>query len=334
MLSSLLPGLRDLRTPLTVGFLWLTSLWVVFGPQIPSSTSAADGLALELFRLAGAFGAPILLAASTFAAYIIGLMTSWLHLDWLRGTNVASRRLWFGLSYPGRLSETTRADLYGVSRPIVDKAIETDISTEDFKTQLNRGARSSLIVSSWTSSISVPPVEDWHSYEVQARQHVVDQAIAEAALTAVRLHAKFSQLWDEYDRAKAEAEFRRGIAIPLAVLIAVTGLAVSDRAAPFSFLGWLPFFLSIVVAFVVAVSLQYFSWLKEFESNENVLQSVVSGEITSPIFDGLSVMIKDKAAGRASALEMEQLAIQEAKVAKIREETRRAQSASASDVEK
>ncbi|TFD22123.1 hypothetical protein [Cryobacterium sp. TMS1-13-1] len=65
MMSSLLPGLRDLRTPRTVGFFWLTSLWVLFGSQIPSSTAEADGLAHELFRLAGAFDAPILLAGGT-----------------------------------------------------------------------------------------------------------------------------------------------------------------------------------------------------------------------------------------------------------------------------
>ena len=310
MLSSLLPGLRDLRTPLTVGFLWLTSLWVLFGPAIPHSSAEADGVALELFRLTDAFGAPILLAASTFAAYIIGLMTSWLHLDWLRG--IGSRKLWFGLSYPGRLSEATRIDLYAVSRPIVDKAIEQEISTEEFKSQLTRGARASNVISSWASSIPDPPAENWQAYEAQARQQVVDRAIAEVVLTAVRLHATVSQLWDEYDRAKAEAEFRRGIAIPLAVVIAVTGFALSDRGAPFSFVGYVPSLVSLILAFVVALSLQHFSWLKEFESNENVLQSVVSGEITSPIFDGLTAMIKDKAAGRASALEMEQLAIHEA----------------------
>ncbi len=65
ILSSLLSGLRALRTPRTVGSLWLTSLWVLFGSQIPSSTAEADGLAHELFRLAGAFGAPILLAGGT-----------------------------------------------------------------------------------------------------------------------------------------------------------------------------------------------------------------------------------------------------------------------------
>jgi phosphatidylserine synthase len=120
----------------------------------------------------------------------------------------------------------------------------------------------------------------------------------------VRLHATFSQLWDEYDRAKAETEFRRGIAIPLAVLVVLIGLALSNRTAPFSFLGWLPFFVSVIVGCVLAVSLQYFSWQKEFESNKNVLSFVVTAAIKSPIFESLEKMIDDiDSRDRAAALE-------------------------------
>ena len=329
MLSSLLPGLRDLRTPLTVGFLWLTSLWVLFGSRIPSSTAEADGLAHELFRLTGAFGAPILLAASTFAAYIIGLMTSWLHIGGPRSTG--ERRtadhdeddggLWYGLTHPRRLSEATRTALYARARTIVARAIEHEISTEEFQSQLKRGARASSVISSWASSIPDPPAESWENYAAEARQQAVDQAIAEVALTAVRLHATFSQLWDEYDRAKAETEFRRGIAIPLAVLVGLIGFALSDRTVPFSFLGWLPFVVSVVAGCVLAVSLQYFSWQKEFESNENVLSSVVTAAIKSPIFESLEKMIEDKIASRDRAADLEQ----KAAIAKIQAEAGRVQ---------
>lgn len=37
MLASLLPGLRDLRTPLAAGYIWLVAVWVALEPRIPNS---------------------------------------------------------------------------------------------------------------------------------------------------------------------------------------------------------------------------------------------------------------------------------------------------------
>jgi hypothetical protein len=40
VLSSLLPGLRELRAPLSAGYLWLLVLWIAFDPLIPSEDDA------------------------------------------------------------------------------------------------------------------------------------------------------------------------------------------------------------------------------------------------------------------------------------------------------
>jgi hypothetical protein len=72
MLASLLPGLRDVRTPLTVGYLWLLTAWLVFGEQLPKSRASGNGLVAQLFDLGGLLGKAAPIAALSFTAYLLG----------------------------------------------------------------------------------------------------------------------------------------------------------------------------------------------------------------------------------------------------------------------
>ncbi len=74
MITSLLPGLRDLRTPLAVGYVWLVLIWIWFGSLLPTRNDGrgADAALFELARLAGR---PGLTAAITFVAYLLGATT-------------------------------------------------------------------------------------------------------------------------------------------------------------------------------------------------------------------------------------------------------------------
>jgi hypothetical protein len=49
MLASRLPGLRDLRTPLATGPLWLIAVWLVVHNHVPLSTEQAQGPMRSLF---------------------------------------------------------------------------------------------------------------------------------------------------------------------------------------------------------------------------------------------------------------------------------------------
>ncbi|MFF2621285.1 hypothetical protein [Oerskovia jenensis] len=71
MLASLLPGVRDLRTPLAVGVVLLLAAWVALGELIPSS-GEAQGLLARVYEASGAVGAASTLAAAGFVAYLIG----------------------------------------------------------------------------------------------------------------------------------------------------------------------------------------------------------------------------------------------------------------------
>jgi len=73
MLTNLLPGLRDLRAPLSAGYLWLAAGWLYFAPQLPGSVDDAQGVLKDIYRVIQASSTVAVAAGLTFAAYIIGI---------------------------------------------------------------------------------------------------------------------------------------------------------------------------------------------------------------------------------------------------------------------
>jgi len=77
MLTSLLPGLRDVRTPLAAGYIWLLAGWFAFGDLFPhEKPTLADPAFAGLFDLASFLGKASVLAALTFTAYLVGAFLS------------------------------------------------------------------------------------------------------------------------------------------------------------------------------------------------------------------------------------------------------------------
>jgi hypothetical protein len=76
LLMNLLPGLRDLRAPLAAGYLWLTAGWLYFAPQLPASVDEADGVLKDIYRVIEASGPVAAAAGLSFAAYIIGILST------------------------------------------------------------------------------------------------------------------------------------------------------------------------------------------------------------------------------------------------------------------
>ncbi len=74
MLASLLPGVRDVRTPLTVGYLWLVVLWAWFADSIPRERPSDEGLVARFFDLHDLLGPGATLAALSFVAYLLGVL--------------------------------------------------------------------------------------------------------------------------------------------------------------------------------------------------------------------------------------------------------------------
>lgn len=71
LLTSILPGLRDVRTPLACGYMWLIAAWLAFANYLPHTRPNA-GITASIWDLGGHVGKAATLAAVTFAAYLIG----------------------------------------------------------------------------------------------------------------------------------------------------------------------------------------------------------------------------------------------------------------------
>ncbi|MBO1336870.1 hypothetical protein [Streptomyces sp. VRA16 Mangrove soil] len=103
MLASLLPGLRDLRTPLAVGYLWLMCAWLWFHDALPRRATASGPVA-DLYALNEILPPATFLAALTFCAYFLGSIVE-LH--------VAEAR-WLDPIRPNRASWEAVADRFRI----------------------------------------------------------------------------------------------------------------------------------------------------------------------------------------------------------------------------
>jgi hypothetical protein len=89
LISSLIPGVREVRAPLVSGYLWGVCLWLVIASHVPDEHShAAYEHLVELFCAIGHFGQAI---AASIGAYLLGSLihslasSVWTRLDsWLR----------------------------------------------------------------------------------------------------------------------------------------------------------------------------------------------------------------------------------------------------------
>lgn len=71
MLTSVLPGLRELRTPLAVGWTWLGVLLLALGPFV-LPRSSTTGVMHDIYALEEAVGKGTALVVSSFVAYLLG----------------------------------------------------------------------------------------------------------------------------------------------------------------------------------------------------------------------------------------------------------------------
>jgi hypothetical protein len=76
MLASLLPGLRDLRSPLAAGYLWLAAGWLYFAPRLPASVNDVSGALKDIYRVIDASGPVAVGAGVTFVAYMLGILST------------------------------------------------------------------------------------------------------------------------------------------------------------------------------------------------------------------------------------------------------------------
>jgi hypothetical protein len=178
LLTSVLPGLRELRTPLVTGYLWLVVTWVVVSNQVPRvrPTGAAQA---ALWDLGSMLGRPALIVGLTSIAYLVGAL---IELNPERLWRYGGRPKWITLLLGnGRI-------LQAVRRPALSATTQRDIVR-----------------------VVLGQAEE---VDPQKREEVFVRILTQIRQLAIRLQAQHPELYEKYDRLLTEARLRFNIAAP------------------------------------------------------------------------------------------------------------------------
>ncbi|QQC91069.1 hypothetical protein [Streptomyces alfalfae] len=261
MLTQLLPGFRELRSPLATGVLWLLTLWVAVGDRMPSRTEAT-GFAARVYDLAELTGRPGVGAALIFTAYVIGSVVS-----------IPANQLLREPAHAAWDADNVLPDRWPVlqGRPVLTQHPSAPAGAgypafSDTRL-LTRQAWADL-----QSHVSAVPLLLWlesqrsERHRDVARRILLRSILEELGQLGTRLHAQNSALYDDHDRLMAEADLRVNIGAGVAVLAG----ALSVRVSPLCLL-----------VFAVSALLIIMGLARARQANDVIVQALVIGEVTS-----------------------------------------------------
>ncbi|AUI59789.1 hypothetical protein [Amycolatopsis sp. BJA-103] len=288
MLSSLLPGLRELRAPLAAGYVWLLGLWLVFRPGLPPP-GQASGVYRDLLDLGSWSGKAAVFAAATFAAYLLGTMslaiTHW--LDTIVTPLFRRSKLqgiaWLEPKYRGR-----RLILRALRDAVLNKLSDRFLTDEAFRDKVlshvsglqdfarRAGQELPEIVAGVRGGDHRRRAMDdylhrWHLLGTVVRLDAyVESAKEDLDYVGPRLLGREDQLYGEYDRQNAEGSLRIGLFLPLAFLVAVLALRVSPWCLP---------------ALIVPVTLLYLGSSSWAAAEQNLAVALAAERVESPTLE-------------------------------------------------
>lgn len=257
----LLPGIRQLRTPLLTGYVWLVAGTILFGGRIPSDDDAT-GVWASIYGILGVFGPAAIALAISFTAYIVGSITERMgqglylvaHLfavsmDRNRGSDEAP-------SLSRRWSERGFV-VSPAGRDALERLILDRLSGHERRLRAK-------------GLINQP--EDFHVNTL----NLYDLLVRELNLVATRLIVDEPALFSEVDRLRAEGELRHAISPALFVLVIV----LSIEASPF----WL--------LFLPGLFLFFRSGARSLLEAGDVLADALSiGKVDAPVFERLDTLV-------------------------------------------
>ena len=283
MIASLLPGLRDLRTPLAAGYLWLLFGWLLVEPSLPSPGDELTGVTASISRLIDEVGGTAVGVGISFAAYVLGTVYSGLlrapqavyrwrfarrgfRMDegWVTKISYATALSARGLD---ALEEYVTQTLTGLA-PRVEALDEDDDSMHEFykrKGLLSEGDFFGL--AAYFAPVAYIPLKEFD-------------------LLKLRLLRRSPELFAEVDRGSAEAEFRLAIVPPLAALAAL--LALEDSPLWAIAMSILPVLIAQGIA-------------RGRAAGDRLVDALVLDEIKSPLLEELEKTLDNALAAKKQA---------------------------------
>lgn len=271
MLANLLPGFRDLRTPLITGYMWLFVLWLVVQPEIPDSRPADDFNA-RVWDLVHLVGRPGCLAAVSVVAFLLGALFQ-------VGPKVLT---WPGWVSGSRLRRWTGEDQKPTVAAWVDEQLAPFSHARGWSQPIRR---SSALPLALTRGVD----EHSHDFGALGSEEVdaqIDRAFesvladcvwAERESLTTRLQLEREPVFNDYDRLSAEGSFRGSVAIPLAAAILILAYVQSS---------W------FVVVLAAPLMLAFQAVSKQQAADAKLWGALVGGYISSPVTDRVLTLLE------------------------------------------
>ncbi|WP_149448470.1 hypothetical protein [Mycolicibacterium sp. P9-22] len=200
ILASALPGFRDLRAPLTAGYLWLLLLWILIRPNL--ATRPSNDITAALWDLGKAAGPLWIALGVSVAAYLIGSVNQFAANVIKHGFEKFSNRK----VKPRWFSYTDNDELVR----LVESPHPIDSMTREASLKLLRAGMHPENDEAEIKSIEL----NINQRAIRAR----DGLRAELAMPATLLLGDKTELFAEADRLKAESELRLAAASPLTAI--------------------------------------------------------------------------------------------------------------------
>ncbi|MEU4421813.1 hypothetical protein AB0F81_14400 [Actinoplanes sp. NPDC024001] len=237
MLASLLPGLRDIRTPLTVGYLWLVILWLVLADDLPRTKPPDGGLVARLFDLSRLVGSATTIAALSFIAYVLGALLT-IPTDSRLLVGVVNR-----LPLPSADFRLTALEYENYLQGGIVRRLRS-LSPDERSAAVGRVEQS--LANAWSDfslhrrmRIALERIEflertekGAEAEEFQPRREALIRMDASVADLRARLLVRSPEMYGEYDRLAAEAAFRINLCLPVIALGFVFGFGIGWWWAP------------------------------------------------------------------------------------------------------
>lgn len=192
LLASVMPGFREARIPLTIGALWIVAAYLFLGPVWDTVSATVPGL-VWLTDQIGEVPPVYVVGGVAFAAYLVGLALqplSVLGARWILGPLY---RMQYADSYPdGKLQRAffrfvrRRVDVSEYLGPVGDAVMQVYVTA---------GLPASM-----------------------ALHYPNERVVGNFDATALQLWKSNPDQYQEYDRLRAERDFRRGVWLPLSAV--------------------------------------------------------------------------------------------------------------------
>ena len=295
MLTNLLPGLRDLRAPLSAGVVWLFAIWLAVEPGLPPD-GQAEGVLGSVAALKDELSVVGKGAALAFVAYVLGSLaeavTTGLYGKW-------SRFMW-DRRYRERVEDINREpERFGAGqesyrregwaplpRPVLsDGQLEAvhELAQAEIRT-----ARDTLVGRDSREPDQIPisyepsdAVTGWWNFTGEGEMGRDEMMAADLARKTLgefeqmrtRVLLELPELFSKVDRLQAEAQFRRAVGPALFGLGAV--------------LAWRGPLWSAVLACLAGGVLLIQGRQRQRESNDALVEGLRNGKMASPAIERL-----------------------------------------------